>query len=437
MLQSIVVRDRKEVVLTGIKLLGLKGRISAVLGRALSTGLISCREVAKILPDSVVTDEEKLRKVVGWLFSLFQSLGIAVVRRSVKEYLPMKKMERIDKTSFGSEYGLLSLYIKEMSKFPILTREEERELGRQVTEEHDLKARKALIEHNLRFVVSIARQHWSSDMEGMGFLDLVQQGNLGLLRAAEKFDYQRDHRLCTYAEDWIRVFIKRFIEKEKNIIKSPPNSFFVLGKISRVTKELFRIYGREPTLKEIAEKLSLSVSCVRAMVKLREMVIVSLHDSIAPDREQKWLERIRDHYSLNPEYLVMAKEEMNLRGKKISKILSHLPRCDSLRDQRFFLMRYGLDGSFERKTLEEISQEYSIGRKRVRQIIRRTWSKLYRAKVVKESEANDAWFQKELKQLYLVSELTGIEPTELLGIQLTRPKSSKQALSSSLNKQSL
>ena len=254
------------------------------------------------------------------------------------------------------------MYLKEIGKVPLLTAEEEIELARKM-EEGDEEAKKRLAEANLRLVVSIAKRYVG---RGMLFLDLIQEGNLGLIKAVEKFDYRKGYKLSTYATWWIRQAITRAIADQARTIRIPVHMVETINKLIRVSRQLLQDYGREPTPEEIADKMDLSVDRVREILKISQEP-VSLETPIGEEEDSHLGDFIQDENVPVP----AEAAAFTMLREQLEEVLDTL----TPREQKVLRLRFGLDDGRAR-TLEEVGREFSVTRERIRQIEAKALRKL-------------------------------------------------------------
>jgi RNA polymerase primary sigma factor len=254
------------------------------------------------------------------------------------------------------------MYLKEIGKVPLLTAEEEKELAMRM-EEGDAEAKKKLAEANLRLVVSIAKRYVG---RGMLFLDLIQEGNLGLIKAVEKFDYRKGYKFSTYATWWIRQAITRAIADQARTIRIPVHMVETINKLIRVQRQLLQELGREPYPEEIAEKMNLPVERVREIQKISQEP-VSLETPIGEEEDSHLGDFIQDDNVPVP----AEAAAFTLLKEQLVEVLGTLTE----REQKVLRLRFGLDDGRAR-TLEEVGKEFEVTRERIRQIEAKALRKL-------------------------------------------------------------
>ena len=254
------------------------------------------------------------------------------------------------------------MYLKEIGKVPLLTAEEEIELAKRM-ELGDQEAKKRLAEANLRLVVSIAKRYVG---RGMLFLDLIQEGNLGLIKAVEKFDYRKGYKFSTYATWWIRQAITRAIADQARTIRIPVHMVETINKLIRVSRQLLQELGREPTPEEIAEEMNMPVERVREILKISQEP-VSLETPIGEEEDSHLGDFIQDDNVPVP----ADAAAFTLLKEQLVEVLSTLTD----REQKVLRLRFGLDEGRAR-TLEEVGKEFNVTRERIRQIEAKALRKL-------------------------------------------------------------
>ena len=254
------------------------------------------------------------------------------------------------------------MYLKEIGKVPLLTAEEEIELAKRM-ELGDEEAKKRLAEANLRLVVSIAKRYVG---RGMLFLDLIQEGNLGLIKAVEKFDYRKGYKFSTYATWWIRQAITRAIADQARTIRIPVHMVETINKLIRVSRQLLQELGREPTPEEIAEEMNMPVERVREILKISQEP-VSLETPIGEEEDSHLGDFIQDDNVPVP----AEAAAFTLLREQLDEVLGTLTD----REQKVLKLRFGLEDGRAR-TLEEVGKEFKVTRERIRQIEAKALRKL-------------------------------------------------------------
>ena len=254
------------------------------------------------------------------------------------------------------------MYLKEIGKVPLLSAEEEIELAKRM-EEGDLEAKKKLSEANLRLVVSIAKRYVG---RGMLFLDLIQEGNLGLIKAVEKFDYRKGYKFSTYATWWIRQAITRAIADQARTIRIPVHMVETINKLIRVSRQLLQELGREPLPEEIAEEMNMPVERIREILKISQEP-VSLETPIGEEEDSHLGDFIQDDNVPVPSDAAA----FTLLKEQLVEVLGTLTE----REQKVLRLRFGLDDGRAR-TLEEVGKEFNVTRERIRQIEAKALRKL-------------------------------------------------------------
>ena len=254
------------------------------------------------------------------------------------------------------------MYLKEIGKVPLLSAEEEIDLAMRM-EEGDEEAKKRLAEANLRLVVSIAKRYVG---RGMLFLDLIQEGNLGLIKAVEKFDYRKGYKFSTYATWWIRQAITRAIADQARTIRIPVHMVKTINKLIRVSRQLLQELGREPQPEEIAEEMNMSVERVREILKISQEP-VSLETPIGEEEDSHLGDFIQDDNVPVP----ADAAAFTLLKEQLVEVLGTLTE----REQKVLRLRFGLDDGRAR-TLEEVGKEFNVTRERIRQIEAKALRKL-------------------------------------------------------------
>lgn len=322
----------------------LDGRIRALAERAAGRGnALAFEEVREAFRD---LDDTGMDQV----FEALDGLGIAVAD-------PEEAPE-----GAGDTGDLVSLYMREIGRYPLLTADEERDLARQVRE-GDKAAFDRLASSNLRLVVSIARRYQG---RGMALMDLIQEGNLGLIKAVEKFDPDRGFRFSTYATNWIRSAILRGLANRVRPIRVPAAMYDRIARMKRVQGDLFKELGREATPEETAERMGISPEEVLEIFRYSRDP-VSLEAPVGEERDTSLEGFIADEEAADP----LEEIARDLLGEDLQKLLS----CLSPREQTVIRLRFGLEGG-RCRTLEEVAGILNVTRERVRQIERKALNKL-------------------------------------------------------------
>ena len=283
------------------------------------------------------------------------------IENEVEQFGNSENMQRILEQE-GLVDDPVRLYLKEIGRVPLLTSEREHELAERMAA-GDIEAKKALVEANLRLVVSIAKRYVG---RGMFFLDLIQEGNLGLMKAVDKFDYTKGYKFSTYATWWIRQAITRAIADQARTIRIPVHMVETIHKVSRYSRQLLQEYGREATAEEIGEKMGMSADKVREIMKIAQDP-VSLETPIGEEEDSHLGDFIQDEDTPAP---ADAASQTILREVIERELHTLTPR-----EEHVIKLRFGLyDG--RTRTLEEVGKEFDITRERIRQIEAKALRKL-------------------------------------------------------------
>ena len=333
--------------------------------------VLELSEIEKVFADQgMELDDDKTEKV----FEYLENKGIvAMVPESdteddiildVEDEPTEEELENIEMAvpDGVSIEDPVRMYLKEIGKVPLLTAEEEKELAMKM-EAGDMEAKKRLAEANLRLVVSIAKRYVG---RGMLFLDLIQEGNLGLIKAVEKFDYRKGYKFSTYATWWIRQAITRAIADQARTIRIPVHMVETINKLIRVQRQLLQELGREPYPEEIAEKMGLPVERVREIQKISQEP-VSLETPIGEEEDSHLGDFIQDGNVPVP----AEAAAFTLLKEQLVEVLGTLTE----REQKVLCLRFGLEDGRAR-TLEEVGKEFDVTRERIRQIEAKALRKL-------------------------------------------------------------
>jgi RNA polymerase primary sigma factor len=344
-----------------------------LIAEAQEKGVLTFEQLTSALEEVEVTKEQ-----VQELHGYFEEQGIDVVTSDGKAatseaakleaaaearraQVEAPKKPQIDLTVEPS-LDSLRLYLRSIGRVPLLTAEEEVSLAKRI-ERGDMAAKQHMVEANLRLVVSIAKGYLG---RGLTFLDLIQEGSLGLIRAVEKFDYRRGYKFSTYATWWIRQAVTRAIADKGRTIRIPVHMVEKLNKVIHVERQLVQALGREPSPEEIAAELECTVREVRDILRMSQQP-VSLEKPIGEEEESELGDFVEDQGAESP--FDMASEA--LRKENVRKALAALPQ----REREVIEMRFGLTGGRPR-TLEEVGRAFNVTRERIRQIENHTLKKL-------------------------------------------------------------
>lgn len=257
------------------------------------------------------------------------------------------------------------IYLQQIGKIPLLTAQEELEVAKKIYDTQSEIARKVLINANLRLVVSIAKKYIG---RGLSFLDLIQEGNLGLIKATEKFDYTKGYKFSTYATWWIQQSITRAIADKARIIRLPIHLIESINKIKKATMDLTTELGRIPVKQEIADKMGITVAKLTSIIKATQSTISIDTPTGQKDDSNKIIDYIVDESTTAPDSLVSQESMLD----DIKVMLEQL----SPKERDVLILRFGLNNNGNKKTLDEIGSIYGVSRERIRQIENRAISKL-------------------------------------------------------------
>ena len=336
--------------------------------------VLEYQEISDFFKDQSL-EVEQMEKVLDFL----EASGVDVLRISgndeeliLDDDADIEKMDdeeeiELDKIDLSVPEGVsiedpVRMYLKEIGKVSLLTADEEIELAKRM-EQGDEEAKKRLAEANLRLVVSIAKRYVG---RGMLFLDLIQEGNLGLIKAVEKFDYRKGYKFSTYATWWIRQAITSAIADQARTIRIPVHMVETINKLIRVSRQLLQELGREPTPEEIAEEMKMPVDRVREILKISQEP-VSLETPIGEEEDSHLGDFIQDDNVPVP----ADAAAFTLLKEQLIEVLGTLTE----REQKVLRLRFGLDDGRAR-TLEEVGKEFNVTRERIRQIEAKALRKL-------------------------------------------------------------
>ena len=348
---------------------------------AKSSGKITSKQVGRTIESLALNDEQQ-----DQLYEALEQAGveIAVVEgegTDTSDSTDFDDVEEVTEEEMNRAFSLdgistddpVRMYLKECGKVNLLTPEKEADLAKRMMEGDD-RARKQLVEANLRLVVSIAKRYVG---RGMQFLDLIQEGNLGLMKAVEKFDYTKGYKFSTYATWWIRQAITRAIADQARTIRIPVHMVETINKVIRTSRQLLQELGHEPTPEEVAEEMNMPVQKVRDIMKTA-LEPVSLETPIGEEEDSHLGDFIQDTDSPQP---MEAAATTMLREQLIEVLGSLTPR-----EEMVLRLRFGIDDG-QPRTLEEVGQQFNVTRERIRQIEAKALRKLRhpsRAKKLKD-----------------------------------------------------
>ncbi len=330
----------------------LQELVNAIIGEYKMKGSISTTALCEIVEKVDITPEQ-----LDYVYKALKDASIQVVDESERD------RELFEQAL--SDVGLddpVKMYLKDIGQVPLLTTDEELELAQKMSEGQEA-AKKRLSEANLRLVVSIAKRYVG---RGMLFLDLIQEGNLGLMKAVEKFDYQKGFKFSTYATWWIRQSITRAIADQARTIRIPVHMVETINRLVREQRILLQELGREPTLEELAERMGVSIERVSEIQKIAQDP-VSLETPIGEEEDSHLGDFIEDDKTPTASDSVAS----TMLKEQIARVLDTL----TPREEKVLRLRYGIDDGRPR-TLEEVGKEFNVTRERIRQIEAKALRKL-------------------------------------------------------------
>jgi len=354
-----------------------EAKIDQLIKRGTSRGFVTYSEILNQFPNI----EEDLG-LLERLYERFDNLKIEVLE--TKEFLEVseeggaavkkrKKDEKIDLSQLSSDS--VQMYLREIGRIQLLTGDEEKELAKRI-EKGDEDATKKLTQANLRLVVSIAKRYVGRSPH-LTLLDLIQEGNIGLFKAVEKFDYRRGYKFSTYATWWIRQAITRALADQARTIRIPVHMVETISKYQQIKRRLFQDLGREPLPEEIATEMNIEIEKIHYIAKISQET-VSLEAPVGEDDEDSVLgEFIMDEKTLSPSQLAARR----LLKDQITQIIADL----TPREQKILRMRFGLDDGVTH-TLEEVGREFGVTRERIRQIEAKALEKMRSHGLIKKLE---------------------------------------------------
>ena len=337
--------------------------VNHILLKGRAHGFISMSELLQSLPEPEA-DVSELDQIFDYMFR--NGIEFKAEEDKPKGILAQTLASKIKKphdlTLDEIADDSVRMYLREIGKIPLLSTEDEIKLAKRI-EKGDILAKKQLAEANLRLVVSITKKYIG---RGLSLLDLIQEGNTGLMRAVEKFDYKKGFKFSTYATWWIRQAITRAIADQARTIRIPVHMIETINKLIRVERQLVQDLGREPTPEEIAQEMGMDVEKVEHIIKISQET-VSLEAPVGEEEDSKLGDFIEDDKNISPE----ESTARQLLKDKIKEFLGDL----SPREQKILKMRFGLEDG-KTHTLEEVGQEFGVTRERIRQIEAKALAKL-------------------------------------------------------------
>ena len=344
-----------------------RAKAKKIIEKAKESGKITYGELANQLED---ISPDQIDKV----FDVFEELGVDVLRDDIDDEEPeLEDLEEVENLKLDDISNIndvegpntddpVRMYLREIGRIPLLTSEEELDLAKRVLE-NDEEAKKKLAESNLRLVVSIAKKYVG---RGMLFLDLIQEGNMGLIKAVDKFDYKKGFKFSTYATWWIRQAITRAIADQARTIRVPVHMVETINKLIRTSRHLLQQLGREPTPEEIANEMEISVEKVMEIQKIAQDP-VSLETPIGEEDDSHLGDFIPDDESPAPQ----DSAAYTLLKEQLEEVMTTL----TPREAKVLKLRFGLEDG-KARTLEEVGREFQVTRERIRQIEAKALRKL-------------------------------------------------------------
>ncbi len=355
---------KKNIINPDHEIEGIDNQIAELISRGKTRGFVTEEEIIHIIPD-IENDIEQLEALYDELEQKNIRVEVAVDIITVseeKEDEGKKSKKQVEKEMRDLSLDNISsdsvqMYLREIGRVPLLTGEEEIQLSKK-KEKGDVAAKQKLAEANLRLVVSIAKKYIGRSAN-LSLLDLIQEGNIGLFRAVEKFDYRKGYKFSTYATWWIRQAITRAIADQSRTIRIPVHMVETINKFSQITRRLVQDLGREPLPEEIASEMGIEVEKIRHIMKISQDT-VSLETSVGDDDDESTL---RDFIEDTDTVLPSQAAGRQLLKEYVKEIIVEL----SPREQKILKLRFGLEDGVTH-TLEEIGQEFGVTRERIRQI---------------------------------------------------------------------
>ncbi|OGZ38271.1 MAG: RNA polymerase sigma factor RpoD [Candidatus Portnoybacteria bacterium RIFCSPLOWO2_01_FULL_43_11] len=352
-------RKRRKVLIT-------EEKIQELINRGRERGFITEAELLQVIPEiekDIFGLEELYDRLKAVNIDLLESIEL------LEEPEEKKKKRSLETESFDN----VQMYLREIGRIPLINGQEEVDLAKRI-EKGDENAKQKLTQANLRLVVSIAKRYVGRSAN-LTLLDLIQEGNIGLFKAVEKFDYHKGYKFSTYATWWIRQAITRALADQARTIRIPVHMVETISKYTQVKRQLLQDLGREPLPEEIASEMNESVDKIRHIMKISQDTL-SLEAPVGDDEEESTLgEFIEDEKGILPSQAAARK----LLSDQIREILVDL----APREQKILQMRFGLDDGITH-TLEEVGQEFGVTRERIRQIEAKALEKIRKHKGLKK-----------------------------------------------------
>lgn len=334
--------------------------LKELIEKGKAKGMLAYKEIMDAF-EEIELEPDQIDKI----YETIENMGIDIVGDLEEEAEDTRLIEEDVDVSIPEGISIddpVRMYLKEIGKVPLLTAEEEIDLARRM-EQGDPEAKRRLAEANLRLVVSIAKRYVG---RGMLFLDLIQEGNLGLIKAVEKFDYRKGYKFSTYATWWIRQAITRAIADQARTIRIPVHMVETINKLIRISRQLLQELGREPMPEEIAREMDMPVEKVREIMKISQEP-VSLETPIGEEEDSHLGDFIPDEEAPAP----AESAAFTLLKEQLMEVLDTL----TPREEKVLRLRFGLDDGRAR-TLEEVGKEFNVTRERIRQIEAKALRKL-------------------------------------------------------------
>lgn len=338
-------------------------KIAKVIEIGKAKGVIKYQEIMDTLEDVQLRPDQ-----IEKLYETLEDMNVDVIEEEIQAEAEKVEQEDLDKVFAAAIPESINIddpvrmYLKEIGKVPLLTADEEIDLARRMGE-GDQEAKRKLAEANLRLVVSIAKRYVG---RGMLFLDLIQEGNLGLIKAVEKFDYKKGYKFSTYATWWIRQAITRAIADQARTIRIPVHMVETINKLIRISRQLLQQYGRDPLPEELAKEMNISEEKVREILKIAQEP-VSLETPIGEEEDSHLGDFIPDDDAPAP----AEAAAFTMLKEQLMDVLDTL----TPREEKVLKLRFGLEDGRAR-TLEEVGKEFQVTRERIRQIEAKALRKL-------------------------------------------------------------